>query len=156
VAAGTDPGDASSFPAVSGDDGDGDGLTDAQELACGTDPTRYDSDGDGHGDAFADADHDGLLNGEEAYHGTSCTNPDTDGDGVDDGAEVNAGTDPLTPDPGRCSTGCDEQGNCYDGCPMPEPCYDCGCCAAIGGRGLGLGSLALLLGVALRLRRRAR
>ncbi|NNC88731.1 MAG: hypothetical protein HKN82_09775, partial [Akkermansiaceae bacterium] len=65
-------------------DKDGDGLTDAEEAALGTDECNPDSDGDG------------LLDGEEVnVTGTDPLNPDSDGDGCDDGSEVAAGTDPL-------------------------------------------------------------
>jgi hypothetical protein len=68
------------------DDPDGDELTTDQEIALGTDPLKYDTDGDG------------LSDGDEVniYH----TNPlvaDTDGDGMSDGQEVIAGTDPNDP-----------------------------------------------------------
>ena len=69
---------------------DGDGLTNAQETALGTDPRNPDTDGDG------------LTDGQEVnvYH----TNPllaDTDGDGLTDGVEVNTyGTDPLVSNKG--------------------------------------------------------
>ncbi len=71
---------------ITNDDPDHDGLTTAQEIALGTDPLKYDTDGDG------------ISDGDEVniYH----TNPlmaDTDGDGISDGAEMAAGTDPLDP-----------------------------------------------------------
>ena len=69
-------------------DSDGDGLTDREEMALGTDPFNPDTDGDG------------LTDGEEVkmYH-TDPLNPDTDGDGLTDGAEVHVWhTDPLNPD----------------------------------------------------------
>ncbi|MCX7007999.1 MAG: OmpA family protein [Kiritimatiellaeota bacterium] len=69
-------------------DSDGDGLTDREEAALGTDPFNPDTDGDG------------LTDGEEVkiYH-TDPLNPDTDGDGLSDGAEVKVyHTDPLNPD----------------------------------------------------------
>ncbi len=85
-------------------DFDKDGLTDAQEMARGSDPTKEDSDGDG------------LKDGAETNTGTwvSATNTgtdpmkaDTDGDGLKDGVETNTGTwvsttntgtNPLDPD----------------------------------------------------------
>jgi hypothetical protein len=98
-------------------DTDGDGLTDEEEAALGTDPLDpadpaapepVDSDGDGLTDeeelaigtdpALFDSDGDGI--GDASEFPTYGTNPlliDTDGDGIDDGTEVNVGTDPLDP-----------------------------------------------------------
>jgi len=60
---------------------------------------QADMDNDGEGDVCdVDIDGDGLTNQVEVGLGTSTTNPDTDGDGIDDGDEVTAGTDPLTPE----------------------------------------------------------
>ncbi len=69
-------------------DSDGDGLTDAEELALGTDPNNLDTDGDG------------LTDYEEVrVHGTDPLNPDTDYDGLTDGEEVhNYKTNPLLRD----------------------------------------------------------
>lgn len=65
-------------------DTDGDGLSDGEELALGTDPNNPDSDGDG------------LSDGEEVHtYGTNPLATDTDGDRVSDGDEVAAGTDPT-------------------------------------------------------------
>lgn len=98
-------------------DSDGDGLTDKEELALGTNPFNPDTDGDGltdgeevHGVTMngkliktnplnPDTDGDGLTDGAEVkvYH-TDPTNPDTDGGGVSDGHEVlEDGTNPLDP-----------------------------------------------------------
>jgi hypothetical protein len=63
-------------------DSDGDGLSDAQEAALGTDP------------ANPDTDEDGLLDGAEVTAATDPTLSDTDGDGFGDNAEVANGTDP--------------------------------------------------------------
>jgi outer membrane protein OmpA-like peptidoglycan-associated protein len=88
-------------------DTDGDGVTDEDEIAAGTDPASADSDGDGLSDGeeaeagtdplSADSDNDGLSDGDEVNsHGTDPMNPDTDGDGLSDGDEVNTyRTDPL-------------------------------------------------------------
>ncbi len=91
-------------------DTDGDGLTDAEELALGTDPRNPDTDGDGLTDGEEvktyktdplnpDTDYDGLKDGAEVY--THKTNPllrDTDNGGVADGHEViEDGTNPLDP-----------------------------------------------------------
>jgi len=95
-------------------DADGDGLSDDEEGALGTDPNNPDTDGDGiqdgpevaagldpldPTDATLDPDGDGLTNAEEVAQGTDPNNSDTDGDGLSDGEEVNIqGTDPLDPD----------------------------------------------------------
>lgn len=87
-----------------GDDGpadsDGDGLTDEQEEALGTDPLDPDTDGDGLSDGEEvtvygtdprneDSDFDGLEDGDEVrVHGTDPTLADSDGGGVDDGVEL--------------------------------------------------------------------
>ena len=66
------------------EDPDGDGLTNAQELAVGSNPHLADSDWDGLSDAFE-------VN-------VSHTNPalaDSDGDGQSDFAELAAGTNPM-------------------------------------------------------------
>jgi hypothetical protein len=64
-------------------DTDGDGLTDEEEQALGTNP------------ASPDTDNDGLNDAEEVrVWNTSPTNADTDGDTFSDGAEVESGYDP--------------------------------------------------------------
>ncbi|MEE8155544.1 MAG: SBBP repeat-containing protein [Phycisphaerales bacterium] len=73
------------------DDSDGDGLTDDEEIALGTDPLNPDTDGDG------------LNDGTEVdvAEGSGCPdplNPDSDGDNILDGVEVDTGTDPCNPD----------------------------------------------------------
>ena len=98
------------------EDGDEDGLTDAQEYAIGTDPKSADSDGDNLPDKWehdnglnplsangvdggtGDPDGDGLNNWREKSLGTFPTNADSDADGVDDGTEMSLGTDPLSQD----------------------------------------------------------
>lgn len=75
-------------------DDDGDGLTNDEEAAAGTDPSNPDSDGDG------------IPDGIEVHTGTNPLSPDTDGDGIPDGIEdtnhngvVDPGeTDPRNPD----------------------------------------------------------
>jgi len=64
---------------------DGDGLSNTQEAAQGTDPRNSDTDGDG------------LTDGAEVNtYGTNPLVMDTDGDGLTDGAEVNTyGTNPM-------------------------------------------------------------
>lgn len=96
-------------------DSDGDGLSDEDEAALGTDPTTPDTDGDGlqdgievrastdplapttvHGcDSTLDADLDGLSECEERLVGTMDCMGDTDGDGLPDLVEVASGTEPL-------------------------------------------------------------
>ncbi len=102
--------DADDFDGPLGDL-DGDGLSNGEEVALGTDPLNPDSDGDGLSDGeevldvgtdplSEDTDGDGLADGEELdEHGTDPLDPDTDGDGLTDGDEVLVfGTDPLDPD----------------------------------------------------------
>jgi hypothetical protein len=67
-------------------DTDGDGLTDADEGAIGTDPNNPDSDAD----TVSDYD-------EYTFYGTNPLAFDTDVDGVDDGTEIFNGTNPLDP-----------------------------------------------------------
>jgi hypothetical protein len=95
-----------------GPDSDGDGASDACEIANGLDPTNptdgaEDPDGDGLDNAaecangtnpfVADSDGDGLDDRAEVARGTDPLNPDTDGDGLLDGDEIARGTDPLNP-----------------------------------------------------------
>ena len=67
---------------VIGIDRDGDGLSDPEEDALGTDPLD------------ADTDDDGLSDEDEVDGGTLATNWDTDGDGLSDGLELGV-TEPL-------------------------------------------------------------
>ena len=69
-------------------DTDGDGWSDAEELAYGSDPLNRDYDADG------------ILDGVEIYQvGSDPLNNDTDGDGLLDGEEINQyGTSPLAAD----------------------------------------------------------
>lgn len=99
-----------------GQDPDGDGLTNQQELVAGTDFNDPDTDGDGLGDGFevaggldplddgttdpeqgalGDADGDGLTNGQEQAAGTRPDQIDTDSDGLPDGFELAHALDPL-------------------------------------------------------------
>lgn len=86
----------STTPTV-GVDTDGDGLTDAEETALGTDPT------------ITDTDMDGLTDREEVkVFFTDSRNPDTDSDGYLDGLEVKNGFNPkgdgkLPPLPGEAA-----------------------------------------------------
>lgn len=72
-------------------DRDGDGLSDADEVAHQLDP-------DFAGDAGADLDQDGLSNAGEVTRDTDLRKADTDGDFTPDGLEAAAGTDPLVSD----------------------------------------------------------
>lgn len=79
------------------EDPDGDGLTNIQELLLGTDFNNLDTDGDGIVDGQEDEDIDGLTNVEEIALGTQPFNSDSDGDTWPEGAEVDAGSNPLDP-----------------------------------------------------------
>ncbi|MFH1808000.1 MAG: hypothetical protein ABIJ09_04605 [Pseudomonadota bacterium] len=102
IAAGTDPADGSDAPGSEPPpppppppppDTDGDGLIDAVEGSCNTNPNNADTDGDG------------ILDGDE----------DPDGDGFSNADEVAAGTDPAN-------------GSDYPGAPAPQdpPVCDAG------------------------------
>ncbi|RMG56881.1 MAG: hypothetical protein D6717_05720 [Gammaproteobacteria bacterium] len=92
-------------------DDDNDGVSDADELAAGSNPFLADSDGDGVDDAHdafptdnsetrdtdgdgigdnadTDDDNDGLSDAEESHVGSDPLNPDSDGDGVRDGDDA--------------------------------------------------------------------
>src|SRR5262249_6995654 len=102
-------------------DADGDGLSDEEEKAIGTDPLNPDTDRDGLGDGleraagldpistndvtgiiqcnkFLDDDADLLNECEEKVIGTDPCVADTDGDGLSDFVEVMSGTNPLVPE----------------------------------------------------------
>ena len=101
-------------------DSDGDGLSDDEEKAIGTDPLNPDTDGDGLSDGlerawgldpltdnvtgiiqcnkFLDEDEDLLNECEEKVIGTDPCVADTDGDGLSDFVEVMSGTNPLVPE----------------------------------------------------------
>lgn len=72
--------------AADGADADGDGVSDEEEAAAGTNPARADSDGDG------------LSDREELELGLDPTVRDSDGDGLEDAAELEAGSDPFATD----------------------------------------------------------
>jgi hypothetical protein len=94
-------------------DSDSDGLSNALELALGSDPLDPDTNADGIPDGLAvalglsptdpDMDDDGLANAAEIAAGTDPFNPDTDGDGVPDGADAYpldpSASEPPDPDP---------------------------------------------------------
>ncbi len=83
---------------VAEDDPDGDGLTNAQEQALGSNPNNADTNGDGVPDGAAlalglsltdmDMDHDGLPNPTELRMGTDPFRVDTDGDGHGDAQDA--------------------------------------------------------------------
>jgi len=75
---------------------DGDGISNTDEIANGTDPNNP-CDPNPNALGSNDCDNDGLTNDEEITAGTDNTNPDTDGDGINDGTEVDNGTVPLDP-----------------------------------------------------------
>jgi hypothetical protein len=90
-------------------DTDGDGLTDAEEAALGTDPTRRDTDADRLPDGdevqiwstdplLADTEGDGLDDADEVRLGADPRIRDTDGDWLYDGLEQDWSTDVLVPD----------------------------------------------------------
>ena len=101
---------AAALTAVVAGDSDGDGLSNDQEAARGTDPNRADSDADGLSDGdevliYAtdptnrDSDGDVLTDFDEINsHNTNPTQSDSDGDGAADGLEVAQGSDPLAAD----------------------------------------------------------
>ena len=69
-------------------DNDDDGIADQYEEEHGLSPEDPD-------DAEEDFDNDGLSNIDEFIYGTNLEDPDTDNDGVEDGMEVDDGTDPI-------------------------------------------------------------
>jgi Bacterial TSP3 repeat len=86
-------------------DTDSDGIPDAQERRLGTNPNRWDSDGDNVSDDdeihdrrsnpfLRDSDHDGLDDRTERDLGTDPRRGDSDRDGLDDLTETALGTDP--------------------------------------------------------------
>ncbi len=92
-------------------DQDGDGLTNLEEYAAKTDPSKADTDGDGLPDGdeikttltnplLKDTDGDGLTDSEEInQYLTRPTNPDSDGDGLSDSDELKVTkTDPNVAD----------------------------------------------------------
>lgn len=70
-------------------DRDGDGMPNDYETENGLNP-------DDPSDKTGDKDRDALKNVDEFLRGTDPSDPDTDGDGVNDGREVQEGTDPLS------------------------------------------------------------
>jgi hypothetical protein len=97
-------------PGATPSDADGDGISNEDERALGSDPRSADSDGDGLEDAHEvrigtdpvadDSDGDGLTDRMEAASGGRLdpNNADTDGDSLTDGEEAALGTDPTSAD----------------------------------------------------------
>jgi hypothetical protein len=93
---------------VTPEDSDGDGLSDEEERANGSNPFSADSDEDGIPDDLeaqygtnpneADSDGDRVTDAEEIENGLNPSVADSDGDGLSDYNEFEAGTDPLNPD----------------------------------------------------------
>ena len=138
IAFGTNPLDPCdpTIGAVGTADCDGDNLDNDGEALAGTDNNNPDTDDDGFIDGdevlngsdpldscspnvsavgVNDCDNDGLTNDEETFNGTDPANPDTDGDGINDGAEVNGGsnpTDSCDPNPAsaNATADCDNDG----------------------------------------------
>lgn len=77
-----------------------------------------------------DSDGDTLINyDEESKYGSDAYNPDTDGGGVDDGTEVNRGSDPLDPsDDFPAANDLNLEPGVY---AVQEPCVSCPCLATI-------------------------
>ena len=102
-------------------DNDGDGLSNGEEIAAGTNPDLSDTDGDGTNDKLddfpldsneakdtdsdgignnsdTDDDGDGVSDAQEVIDETNPLVADTDGDGLLDGQEATNGTNPLLSD----------------------------------------------------------
>lgn len=91
-------------------DADHDGLTNGEEQRLGTNPFRWDTDGDGLSDGAEvhqlgtdplrqDTDGDHISDAAEIRLTlTDPLNPDSDGDQLSDGDELRMGTDPNNPD----------------------------------------------------------
>jgi hypothetical protein len=98
-------------------DSDGDGLSDQEEAAIGTDPNNPDTDGDG------------LTDGTEVANGTNPLSADTDGDGIGDAADQC----PLEPE---TVNGFEDTDGCPDVAPREQP---------VGGEILGIDMTSLFV-----------
>jgi uncharacterized protein YkwD len=79
-------------------DTDGGGVGDGDEFFNGTDPLDPNDDNGGNGNGAVDSDGDGISDADEVdFFGTNPQVFDTDGDGVGDGEEFFNGTDPVDP-----------------------------------------------------------
>jgi len=78
---------SSVFRAVGGDDSDGDGITDANEVSIGLDPFNPDSNGNGIPDGEEDKDGDSVPNAVEFVLGFNPESDDSDNDGILDADE---------------------------------------------------------------------
>ena len=90
---GDDDPDGDGVPNYKDEDSDGDGILDADEAPDGDSPV--DTDNDGVPDFLdLDSDNDGMADSAEVSAGTDPLKMDTDGDGIYDIVEVSYGSDP--------------------------------------------------------------
>ena len=138
-------------PSVCTDDTDGDGVSDSEEDAYGTDPNDHDTDDDGLSDGTEifgenptdpldpDTDRDSLCDGPNAVTDwcdsgedldadgaidageTDPNSGDTDEGGVRDGIEIGRGTDPLDPRDDSPDVVAPEACGCRMGLPLSGP-----------------------------------
>lgn len=110
------------------EDADQDGLSNAFERQCGTDPAVVDSDNNGVDDSGEDSDNDGLSNWLEQETGCFCG--EIDAAEESDTGEHTPENPPQTPNPGICEPGveCGGLSYCRDDCYTEECCYlTCDC-----------------------------
>jgi hypothetical protein len=125
-------------------DADGDGLSDADELAIGTDPDLPDSDGDGVLDGLevgsvaapADTDGDGTLDAldtdddgdgiptaaEDADGDGNPADDDADGDGIPDYLETDADADGVADDVDNCRAAANADQSDVNGDGLGDAC----------------------------------